>query len=212
MGDPNLWGPLVWEWMLSAAYHFRSVEPRFENDRRAYLETFCEMITCLEYILPCKHCRESFAWIHRQVPVAQCLMAGMGAVDPVDWVFEVHDIINIKLEKPRFPRRSLERKLGLLTFNSALCAEMVFIFSLWSDRFCATPAKRKALRDWFQCVLRLARADPYLKPFSDPFPDDFDLFTGRYVARDYLAAIMNEGRPGGPTRIDYEARLNCIFS
>ena len=224
MGDANLWGPLVWELLLASAYHLRSIHPRFEGeggggggpivDRSHYRRQFCHAVLCLEYILPCKTCRDAFALINRRVPVTQCLAPD---VDPADWVFEVHNVVNLKLGKPCFPRRSFERKLNVAGFTPTMCARLVFVVSLWADDYCVTPARTRALNRWFEALVRLARLDGYLAVFNDAFRHLFldgrpvDFLSSREWIRDRLADVLNHGASPRP-RASYEATFKCIFS
>lgn len=124
------------------------------------------MVLCLEEILPCKVCRESFRIINQSLPVTACLTNDL---DPVHWVYHVHNVVNIKIGKACFPRASLDRLLRLLDFSSGACARMIFVVSLWADKYCVNRRRAIALNTWFRQVLRLARQNACLGTFNDAF-------------------------------------------
>lgn len=85
--DPLIWGPSTWKVMFAAAFHL----PR---------ECLIEVLRCLEHLLPCKHCRNSFALYMKHSPPELAITQGSGPSSRESaamYVWYIKDKVNAKL-------------------------------------------------------------------------------------------------------------------
>lgn len=86
----DFWGPAVWTSIHSFAMAY---EPSPENAR-----AFKQFIESLIYLLPCCKCRAHLKQNLKQLP----LEPNLGSKDKLfKWSFDLHDLVNKQLEKPR---------------------------------------------------------------------------------------------------------------
>ena len=109
--DPTIWGPKLWNIMLDVAH---SVDMAVADDRgrvalgpqnRRYVRATEAFFQSLGTVLPCKHCRDSYAvFTSQNAPL--CLMDNIRNDAPRShqvtlWVWNVKNLVNAKLDKPQ---------------------------------------------------------------------------------------------------------------
>lgn len=194
MADSNIWGPLVWDWLLAVG----DVTSDLARDSHfQHRLDFSEHAILLEHVLPCRYCRDSLAIINRHFPPTLCVQSSSPALSPIYWTFFVHNVVNRKLGKPLFPMRSVVRRLATEPFRAQDCARMVFYMSIWARVHCRGDRAQRIFARWLQCVLRLARRVHRLGAFNDAFEDwprhgpPRDPLAHLYSLHERLARVLN---------------------
>lgn len=79
--NASIWGPKMWSTLFTAALRLPPTEsvPMFET---------------LTRLLPCEHCRRSFAHYCQRLPPSACAAS---SEDVAQWVWAAHDFVNVKL-------------------------------------------------------------------------------------------------------------------
>ena len=97
MALPELWGPTAWRILHGASFD-------------ADAGSFARLVDVLQRVLPCPHCRTSFQYYCRDVPLA-CMDPALDPLAVAKWCWRLHDSVNRKLAKwPRLPFSSLQRR------------------------------------------------------------------------------------------------------
>jgi hypothetical protein len=118
--DPNVWGPHAWFLIESAVIHM-------PDD--ADVKNYVDFLTQLQYVLPCKGCRENYKQhlIEKPPPVTN-------KEDLVNWVIELHNDVREFQNKPvrskadvlRYYRNS--QNVTWVTVFIALCVIALLVF------------------------------------------------------------------------------------
>lgn len=85
-----VWGPSFWQFFQSVAFH--------NNDKPATIE----FLKLFRWLLPCRYCRESFQGFAEKL---------QPSLTPVDYVYELHTLVNQKLEKPNLEYSTYMQRL-----------------------------------------------------------------------------------------------------
>ena len=93
--DPTCWGPTFWRVMHAASFE-------------AARDVFSRLVKLLQLVLPCPHCRTSFVAFCREFPQSACASTDPDAA--AMWMWRVHDMVNVKLQKPCIGFRTLKRR------------------------------------------------------------------------------------------------------
>jgi hypothetical protein len=110
--DAAEWGPLLWTILHAIAEKAgKPVSPIYaEDERRAWLQFF----KLTGDIIPCHVCKEHFQIYLREHPVDQLRNLPLTALN--DWVrtwfWEVHNWVNMTLQKPTFSKDQLSSTYG----------------------------------------------------------------------------------------------------
>lgn len=98
---PEVWGPIFWCTLhiISMAY---PDHPTYSEKRAAK-----ELYNALPHILPCPVCREHFREVLIGLPVDTWLD---NRESLVEWVWTVHNRVNVRLGKPEITRQEFERR------------------------------------------------------------------------------------------------------
>jgi hypothetical protein len=98
---PEVWGPIFWCTLhvISMAY---PDQPTYAEKRAAK-----ELFNALPHILPCPVCREHFREVLIGMPVETWLD---NRESLVEWVWAVHNRVNVRLGKPEISRQEFERR------------------------------------------------------------------------------------------------------
>ena len=111
MASPEVWGPFAWKILHSAS---------FDADARS----FALLVEALQLTIPCKHCKSSFQYYCKKVPL-QCMEASADCDMQAKWAWKLHDSVNLKLDKtPRLPFSTLQRRKRV--FGLTVTADDVF--------------------------------------------------------------------------------------
>ena len=86
--DPQIWGPVLWTILEYTAARARSAY---------YRPLFLEFLYTLKHIIPCEKCRNSYNILTRFLPPEDF------ASNEIRWVWFLHDTINDKLGKKKYP-------------------------------------------------------------------------------------------------------------
>lgn len=92
--DPKLWGPMCWNMMFDMA-EIMDVHPGDPGLWRLGEEWFF----LLGFIMPCKHCRESYQLLQMKTLPSPLVLAKISPVPWTEWVFTLKNFINLKLRK-----------------------------------------------------------------------------------------------------------------
>ena len=112
------WGPLLWTILHAIAEKAgKPVSPIYaEDERRAWLQFF----KLTGDIIPCHICKEHFQIYLREHPVDELRNLPLTAVN--DWVrtwfWEVHNWVNMTLQKPTFSKDQLSSTYGSVNIRT----------------------------------------------------------------------------------------------
>ena len=110
--DAAEWGPLLWTILHSLAEKSgRPVSPMYaEDERRAWLQIF----KLTGEIIPCHICKEHFQIYLKEHPVDHLKDISQADLHNyvTNWFWEVHNWVNMTLQKPTFPKESLASTYG----------------------------------------------------------------------------------------------------
>ena len=106
--EASEWGPLLWTLLHGLAEKSgRPTSPMFaEDERRAWIHFFKET----SEIIPCHICKEHFRLYLKEHPVDQLKNIPIQGIHEWirSWFWEVHEWVNMTLEKPSFPKDQLK--------------------------------------------------------------------------------------------------------
>lgn len=89
--NPKIWGPYMW--FILHIISFEYPHNPTEHEKNAYRDFF----QTLKYILPCKDCRKHYTKHIQQYPITPHLDSKKTLID---WLVQVHNSVNISLNKP----------------------------------------------------------------------------------------------------------------
>ncbi len=87
----TVWGPSMWHFLHSMSFNY-PVAPT-EDDKKHYRE----FMLSLQYILPCKYCRQNLTKNYKVFPLRSSDMAGRESFSR--YVYKLHEMINKLLKK-----------------------------------------------------------------------------------------------------------------
>jgi len=87
----NKWGPDAWSFFHTLSFNY-PIDPK-QCDKDAY-KTFFEN---MKLMLPCSVCRKSYIFFYDNFPINDYLEDRNGVTY---WLFILHNIVNLKLDKP----------------------------------------------------------------------------------------------------------------
>jgi hypothetical protein len=87
----TVWGPSMWHFLHTMSFNY-PVAPT-EDDKKHYREF---MLT-LQYILPCKYCRQNLTKNYKVFPLRSSDMAGRESFSR--YVYKLHEMVNKMLKK-----------------------------------------------------------------------------------------------------------------
>lgn len=121
--DTKLWGSRKWETLIAL---IRVLDPEYlpgrlalptDEDRLLYASFVERLVWALQYVLPCRYCRDSYRQFlahHPFPPIEEALLdRGGNSYLFVEWLWEVKELVNTKLNLPptlslvKFRRRIL---------------------------------------------------------------------------------------------------------
>jgi hypothetical protein len=89
--EPNIWGKHAWIFLHSVSMNYP--DNPSNQDRKNYKDFFEN----LKYVLPCEVCKKHFTQHIQRNPIEPALHSKRKLVE---WVIEVHNQVNITLNKP----------------------------------------------------------------------------------------------------------------
>lgn len=105
--DPNVWGPCLWDLMFTLAF---KTEPNAAN-----ISDLQHLFILLEHVMPCSHCRRSYALYRKQVSPTSSITVSKHRSAAL-WLWTIHDMVNQKLGKICISFDRLERRHDATTF------------------------------------------------------------------------------------------------
>lgn len=87
----TVWGPSIWHFLHTMSFNY-PVNPT-EDDKKHY----SEFIRSLQYVLPCRHCRENLTNNFKAYPLEKCHMANRGTFSR--YIYGLHETVNKMLQK-----------------------------------------------------------------------------------------------------------------
>ena len=97
--DPHVWGPPMWRLLNHTAW---TLDPQ-------HAQVFVHFVSTLSVLLPCRHCRDSFLVFSANAPLTPDDLTSPEVA--LKWVWFLHDLVNVKLQKPSIPFCKLLDKL-----------------------------------------------------------------------------------------------------
>ena len=92
--DPDIWGPTFWKLIHAASFE-------------ASVHDFAGLVNCLQHLLPCVHCRNSFNLYLQRYPVS-CM--GTDSAAASKWTWKIHDHVDLKLNQSTIAYTKLRRR------------------------------------------------------------------------------------------------------
>lgn len=135
--EASEWGPLLWTLLHGLAQKSgKGPFPMYaEDERRAWVQIF----KLTADIIPCHICKEHFRLYLEEHPVDELKNLQLGALNDwiTSWFWEVHEWVNMTLEKPSFPKEELENynTVNLRAVLNALDAPMRRAITLSGNQF-----------------------------------------------------------------------------
>jgi hypothetical protein len=118
--DPKKWGATVWWWLQWLAYQvdttIHSMRVQGLVDKTAtkiqtdMIKSFTSYVNTLgEFLLPCRSCQESTRIFLHHAPSKNILKHFATNNTPVTsiWIFELHNLVNMKLRRPTWTLKQL---------------------------------------------------------------------------------------------------------
>jgi len=90
---PAIWGPLFWKTMHIVSLGYSSTPTSEEQEGVA---AFYESLTTA---IPCPICKHHYAHFLKEMPVRNAVQ---NRDTLIEWVFEIHNKVNVELGKPTF--------------------------------------------------------------------------------------------------------------
>tara|TARA_Y100000768_G_scaffold220618_1_gene166317 strand:+ start:3911 stop:4498 length:588 start_codon:yes stop_codon:yes gene_type:complete len=87
----TIWGPSMWHYLHTMSFNY-PVKPTKQDKK--YYKSFMES---LQYVLPCKHCRENLKNNYKVHPLKSCVFKNRDSFSR--YIYELHEIINKMLGK-----------------------------------------------------------------------------------------------------------------
>ena len=93
----RVWGPLLWDLLHSLAHGLETL-PSYTQKQDLIGKNFKNLMDCLKLTMPCSFCRNSLSEItlYEEFATDQLLLNQR----PTLWLFNVHNLVNVKLRKP----------------------------------------------------------------------------------------------------------------
>lgn len=91
--DPKIWGPH--QWFMMHVISFTYPEQPSQYDKRAFHDYYAS----LKDVLPCEACKKHYNTFFMQHPIGPHLDKRM---DLIKWVVDIHNYVNINLDKPTY--------------------------------------------------------------------------------------------------------------
>lgn len=143
--DPNVWGPPLWDLLFSLI--FRSDEKSVADLQHIFV--------LLEKVMPCSHCRRSYALYRKQLrPTSVVTDTDSAAL----WLWTIHDMVNQKLGKICI---SYDKLVKRHRAHAILTNDLIVIDLLGLIAEASRPNKRELVVDLTMAVARiLERVNP----------------------------------------------------
>lgn len=135
--DPKRWGPTFWwflHWMahevdatITSMRQHGLVEKTATNFQTTLLKSFIQFVERLGvHLLPCHTCQKSTRVFLSIVPGKGVLKKFSTQFIPSasDWIFELHNMVNIKLSKPPFTVDQFTALRNSISFQNANLLQM----------------------------------------------------------------------------------------
>ena len=87
----SVWGPMLWSYLHTMSFNYPN-EPTAENKKH-----YREFILNLQYVLPCKFCRQNLVENLKQLPLTVSHMKNRETFSR--YVYDLHELINTMLHK-----------------------------------------------------------------------------------------------------------------
>lgn len=87
----TVWGPSMWHYLHTMSFNY-PVNPT-DADKRNYRD----FILSLQYVLPCRHCRENLTNNFKVHPLQECHLKNRDAFSR--YVYKLHEVVNKMLGK-----------------------------------------------------------------------------------------------------------------
>lgn len=148
-----IWGPLFWDLLTDLALGMDRKEKSSSSSSSSHTYTPQDIWLALRFILPCKWCRKSYSKFVRE---------DLPRTNYVHWVWELHNKVNAKLEKPALEWNKFQRRCHIMQRFSTPDTwwNLHFILTLNYDPL----TKRSAYRRWFELAPYMMSLLPYNIP------------------------------------------------
>ena len=87
----SIWGPSMWHYLHTMSFNY-PVKPT-KKDKKYYKE----FMESLQYVLPCKHCRENLVSNYKAHPLKECVFKDRDSFSR--YVYQLHEVVNKMLGK-----------------------------------------------------------------------------------------------------------------
>ena len=87
----TVWGPSMWHYLHTMSFNY-PVNPT-EDDKKHYRD----FVINLQYVLPCKYCRQNLANNLKVMPLEKCVMKNRETFSR--YIYKLHELVNKLLKK-----------------------------------------------------------------------------------------------------------------
>lgn len=104
----SYWGPHAWAFLFSSiAGAYPVTLDETNRDHVKIAKAFKTMLTNLQHLLPCRHCRESYRTYAKEVPISEYMGSRRMMMK---WLYVIHDRVNKKLMQQEQELFQLKKK------------------------------------------------------------------------------------------------------
>lgn len=153
----TVWGPSMWHYLHIMSFNY-PVKP--SSQEKMHYKNF---MLNLQYVLPCRHCRENLTNNYKAYPIKECHLKSRAAFSR--YVYRLHEIINKMLGK-KSGLKFCDVKERYEHFRSRCTEENPKIFEFKKkekkEKGCTEPLYGKKAK----CVIKIVPYDEKCKTFQ----------------------------------------------
>ena len=152
----TVWGPSMWHYLHTMSFNY-PVKPTAQEKKH-----YKDFMINLQYVLPCRHCRENLTNNYKAYPLKECHLKSRAAFSR--YVYRLHEIINKMLGK-KSGLKYCDVKERYEHFRSRCTEENPKIFDFKKtkkEKGCTEPLYGKKAK----CVIKIVPYDEKCKTFQ----------------------------------------------
>lgn len=184
--DPNVWGPKMWNILMDLCYQC-DVTSSLTDDHVQALNT---IVISLQYLLPCRYCRESYVVFLEKVPFPLDKQYSF-----LPWLYVIRRLVNEKLGKQTPPWKLVEKRMRIWTSASSCYDVWDVLFMLAYNYQSKDTEKFLHMQSFIRALDKLSEVFPWSTRslFTTPIADE-DLQSAKTVMK-YFCKQFSQCHP-----------------